>query len=255
MIESGLVSITFRKLTPAAIVALVSQAGQSVIEWGGDVHVPHGDLAVARAVGRMTRDAGLRVAAYGSYFRLGKSEVDGLPFASVLETALALEAPLVRVWAGNASADTDAGGRGAIAEEARRIGDLAAEAGASVAFEYHSDTLTDTDTSALDLLNSVNHAAVGTLWQPHSGVAMPQNRDGLRQVLPWVRNMHVFHWGATPAERLPLAAGATAWRTYLGLLRGTGRHHAALLEFVAGNAEEAYLRDAAVLNQWLATGF
>jgi sugar phosphate isomerase/epimerase len=200
----------------------------------------------------MTREAGLRVAAYGSYFQLGRSERQGLAFARVLDTAMALEAPLIRVWAGAASKDTDEAGRIAIASEARRIGDLAAAAGIQVAFEYHGGTLMDTDDSALALLQAVNHAAVGTLWQPHNGVAAARNLEGLRQILPWVRNAHVFHWGATPAERLPLAAGATVWQAYLALLRHTGRHHFALLEFVAANAPEAYLRDAATLGEWLA---
>ena len=41
MIESGLVSITFRKLTVEKIIELVKEAGLQGIEWGGDVHVPH----------------------------------------------------------------------------------------------------------------------------------------------------------------------------------------------------------------------
>jgi hypothetical protein len=44
MIQTGLVSITFRQLSPPAIIDLVRQAGLEGIEWGGDVHVPHGDL-------------------------------------------------------------------------------------------------------------------------------------------------------------------------------------------------------------------
>ena len=39
MIYPGLVSITFRKLQPDAIIKLVAQAGLTGIEWGGDVYV------------------------------------------------------------------------------------------------------------------------------------------------------------------------------------------------------------------------
>jgi hypothetical protein len=43
----GLVSVTFRKLAPAAIVELAVKAQLRSIEWGGDVHVPHGDVRAA----------------------------------------------------------------------------------------------------------------------------------------------------------------------------------------------------------------
>ena len=108
MIRGGLVSITFRKLSPRAIIDLVTRANLIGIEWGGDVHVPHGEIRVTRDVAQMTRDAGLLVASYGSYYRVGVSEADGLAFARVLESAIALGAPTLRVWAGNrGSADAD----------------------------------------------------------------------------------------------------------------------------------------------------
>jgi hypothetical protein len=68
------------------------------IEWGGDVHVPPGDLARAREICHITRDAGLSVVAYGSYLRLGEN--DQPDFCAVVETTRELGAPAVRVWAG-----------------------------------------------------------------------------------------------------------------------------------------------------------
>ncbi len=98
MIRPGLVSVTFRKLTPREIVTAAVQAKLQGIEWGGDVHVPHGKIDVAREVAAMTRDAGLAISSYGSYYRLGDEAKDLLP--RVIETAIALGAPVVRVWAG-----------------------------------------------------------------------------------------------------------------------------------------------------------
>ncbi len=252
MIASGLVSITFRQLSAGEIVQLVQQAGQTGIEWGGDIHVPHGQLHIASEVGAMTQAAGLKVLAYGSYFRLGRSEAEGLSFEKVLETALELGAPLVRVWAGTASAQTDSAGREAIAAEARQIGDLARESGVEIAFEYHGGTLTDTDASAVELLQAVNHPSVGTLWQPRVGSPVSANLEGLVHMLPWLRHVHAFHWGSSPAERLPLAQGAVDWEAYLQVLRGWGRDSAILLEFVAGDHPDAYLQDAATLETLLA---
>ena len=52
--------------------------------------MPHGNLVRAREVRQLTLDAGLTVAAYGSYYKVNKSETDGLRFATVLETAVAV---------------------------------------------------------------------------------------------------------------------------------------------------------------------
>ena len=81
VLTSGLVSITFRQLTPEQIVDLVAETGLAAIEWGGDVHVPHGEVAPARDVRRRTEEAGLIVASYGSYLRVGHDDPGGDPEA------------------------------------------------------------------------------------------------------------------------------------------------------------------------------
>ena len=100
MIKSGLCSVTFRKLPAAEVVELVVRAGLDGIEWGGDVHVLHGEIDLAREVGEMTLAKGLEIPSYGSYYRVAESEKQGLTFDTVLQTAVALGAPLIRVWAG-----------------------------------------------------------------------------------------------------------------------------------------------------------
>ena len=44
----GLVSVSFRPHTPEDILKAMQCAGLNYIEWGGDVHVPHGDEKTAR---------------------------------------------------------------------------------------------------------------------------------------------------------------------------------------------------------------
>jgi hypothetical protein len=51
--------VTFRSLEPAEIVKLADRAGLDGIEWGGDVHVPHGDVTKASEVYKMTSSMGL----------------------------------------------------------------------------------------------------------------------------------------------------------------------------------------------------
>jgi sugar phosphate isomerase/epimerase len=253
MIHPGLVSITFRKLSCAEIVALVRKAGLQGIEWGGDVHVPHGDLSRAREVRELTQENGLATAAYGSYYRAGQSEGAGLAFERVLETAVELGAPTIRVWPGVAGSDAvDEEGRWKIIEDLRRIAVLAAKVGVTITTEFHGGTLTDTNESAGRLLVEVDHPNVFTGWQPHNGEETGECVAGLREVLPRVSTIHVFHWWPTAAERHPLADGAERWARFWPLLgQAPGDRHA-LLEFVQGDEPAAFLRDAATLREWLA---
>lgn len=254
MIYPGLVSITFRKLTPAEIVKLVQKAGLAGIEWGGDVHVPTGDLRCAREVRELTEQAGLRVAAYGSYYRAGSSEAGGMSFAQVLETAIELGAPTIRVWPGHAgSAGLSNSARGHIIEDLRRIAVLAAAHGITISTEFHGGTLTDTNASALQMLGEVDHANCRTYWQPHNGEATADCVAGLQAVLPHMTNVHVFHWWPTAAERHPLAEGAARWSAFWPLINQAPDERFALLEFVPGDSPEAFLRDAETLKSWLAT--
>lgn len=252
MLYPGLVSITFRQLAPREIVDLVASCGLAGIEWGGDVHAPHGDLKRAREVRALTEEAGLRVAAYGSYYRLRRTEP--APFEAVLETAVELGAPLVRVWAGErGSAEADAHYRAWIVEATRRAADLAAAAGVTVAYEYHRDTLTDTAESAAALLRAVDHPNVRSLWQPPSGVPVEVCLAALDAVTPWLANVHVFHWGAGGwGERCPLADGQAAWSAYLRRIDAAAGDRWALLEFVQDDAPASFVRDAATLKRWLA---
>jgi sugar phosphate isomerase/epimerase len=249
MIHSGLVSITFRKLTAAQIIELVAQAGLEGIEWGGDVHVPHGDLRTAREVAVMTAQAGLNVAAYGSYYRVGHETDVG--FDAIIATARELGAPTIRVWAGNqGSGEATDAYRDHVASETRRIADLAAAAGMTISYEFHSGTLTDTNTSALALLRAVDHPAARAYWQPPVGAEVEYCLQGLSAVLPWLSNVHVFHW--QPAhDRRALDEGSQVWRRYLQVLASTGRDHYAMIEFVSEDAPVSFLDDAETLKGWL----
>jgi sugar phosphate isomerase/epimerase len=254
MIRSGLVSVTFRRLRPAEIVRLVHQAHLECIEWGGDVHVPHGDISAAREVARMTADAGLSVAAYGSYYRVGETDPD--EFARVLETACVLGAPTLRVWAGKrASRDADMPYRARVVADARRIADVAvaAQPALTISFEYHGQTLTDTLESALALLDEVQHPAMRSYWQPPVGMHTDEAVTGLRTLLPWLTHVHVFQWWPTQ-ERHPLASGEDAWLQYLRVVQQAVGEHSALLEFVKDDDPGQFLQDALTLRRWLSKG-
>ena len=247
----GLVSVSFRKLSPREVVELARVCGLKAMEWGGDVHVPRGDFPRAREVRAMTADAGLNVTAYGSYLRLG--EADAATFPMVIETVNELGAPAIRVWAGKrGSAEADEGYRQRVIDQARELATLAADVGVTVCYEYHVDTLTDSDASALALLRATaDQPALKTLWQPPHERSVEENVASLRGVLPWLHHVHVFHWPKR-GERAPLADGAARWRAYLDVLREDHRHDwPLLLEFVRGDDPAQLHADAATLHEWI----
>ncbi|GAB1509519.1 sugar phosphate isomerase/epimerase family protein [Actinophytocola sp. KF-1] len=232
----GLVSVTFRQLTPAEVIALAAGAGLAAIEWGGDVHVPVGDLRTAREVAARGADHGLAVEAYGSYYR-----ADG-DFGPVLETALALGAPRIRVWAG-AQGSAEEPDRAAVVEELRKAAALANGEGVEIAVEYHANTLTDTLESALDLFAAV--PALRPYWQPPIGSTVEDALAAVPALDPVA--VHVFSW-ADDGTRLPLAARESLWRPVFAALPAD-RH--ALLEFVRDDSPESFHADATTLHTWL----
>ena len=252
MILPGLVSITFRKLSVTEIVDLTRQAKLKGIEWGGDVHVPHGDLDAAHLARRATTDAGLVIPSYGSYYRAGSDNSSDVPYQLVLDTAQALTAPVVRVWAGVKGSDAaDAPYRASVVEDLRRIGDLSQAAGIRVACEFHNGTRTDSTASALQLMKEVDHPNVGMYWQPKPEYGVAYGVDGITSLSSCLVHLHVFHW--TADGRRPLADGAAAWHQYLEAANTTGRDHWALLEFVLNADPAQFLMDASTLIEWLAT--
>jgi 3-dehydroshikimate dehydratase len=249
MIIPGLVSITFRQLSPSEIIELVAEVNLQVIEWGGDVHVPHGDTKQAEAVARWTVDAGLSVSAYGSYYRLATP--DQPTFESVAETAVTLGAPTIRVWAGKrGSADADENYRKQVYDEAHYIAEIAKHHKLTVSFEFHDGTLTDTTQSALDLMNVVNHDSLKLYWQPPHRISDEDREKSLRSVLPYLTHVHVFQWHRNHPEmrvRYPLQEGQSAWSTYLDHLKRSERDHSAMLEFVRDDDPDQFREDAKTL--------
>lgn len=243
----GLVSITYRSLGAADIIRLAADSGLQAIEWGADVHVPPGDLERARRVAKETRTAGLAVSSYGSYYKAGSAPAS---FADILETALALEAPRIRVWAGTLDADQAEGeARRAVTDDLRRVVDLAARQGVRVAVEFHAGTLTSTAASARTLLQDVPE--LESYWQPRAGIGSGEALEDLSVLSQRVVHAHVFHWHPH-WERHPLAVGAACWPIYMKALHDLGRPIHVQLEYVKDDRPEQLSADAATLLGWLA---
>ncbi|MFD4022174.1 sugar phosphate isomerase/epimerase family protein [Streptomyces sp. NPDC058576] len=243
-LRPGLCSVTLRAHPVRQVLVFAASAGLAAVEWGADVHVPPGDTAHAKEVAFLTADAGLAVASYGTYVRLGEP---GQGEAAVLAAASALGAPRIRVWAGAlGSARAGRDYRAAVAAAGRRLAARAADAGVIVGLEFHGGTLTDTPESAYALLSDIGRDDVGTYWQPPQGEPDEIALAGLDRVAAHVVGVHAFSWWPTD-ERRPLADRRPLWDAVAARLRQRGLPTDVLLEFVAGDDAAQLRADAATL--------
>jgi sugar phosphate isomerase/epimerase len=257
-IAPGLCSITFRSLDADAVLALAGRAGVEGIEWGADGHVPPGGGAVVERLAARCRDAGTEVVSYGSYLGFGPaSDDDAASVDAVLDSADALGAPMVRIWAelgvGPDGADAD---RGRVTE--RTAGYVAAihARGLIPVLEFHPHTLTETAVSANALLDALGDAGARTHWQPDPSRTADEDLAELALVAPRLAHLHVFAWGPGGIdERRALADGAELWTRALAIADHDGAplptRRFALCEYVRDNDPEQFVVDAATLRAWV----
>lgn len=251
--EPGLCSVTFRSLSPQAVIDLAAANGIRSIEWGGDIHVPPGDLGNARDVGERTAKAGLTVSSYGSYIFAPDFALDDV--IAVLETAKALGAGHIRIWPGSRkrpSADYSPGERRAATEALATIARRAHDYGITIGLEYHPNSLTDTLPSALQLTQDLPVPNLFFYWQPAPGLPLNDALVEISALGSRICHLHVFAWLAD-TSRLPLHERAEYWRACVDALpEGDWTKTAyAMLEFVKGNDVGQFAEDAAVLSDIL----
>jgi len=251
MIIPGMVSATFREKTADDIIRLCKEADLQAVEWSENAHVMPGDPEGAAELLKKTQMAGLTVAAYGSYYRLGQNEDPKTVFQASLVSAKELKAPLIRIWAGTKpSLEVSDEEARALAREAAVIGEMAEAEGIKIAFEWHKNTLTDTNESATNLLNLADQDNLYCLWQPTVALSMDERCEGLQLLRERNRllNLHIYYW--LDGVRRPLREGVGEWSQYLSQV-DEKENRFGLLEFVMGNTEEQFLEDAKTLHEIL----
>lgn len=243
-IRPGLCSVTFRALAPERIVDLAADAGLEAIEWGSDRHVPPGDLALAEQVGKITTDAGLAVASYGSYFRAENGE----DLTPILDSAEALGADRVRIWAGRlGSAEATPDERAATIARLQSAASEAEVRGIGLALEFHSGTIADTAPATLSVLKEIGSAALTTYWQPTVGASDDVAIAEYAAIAAHTSAVHVFSWWPR-TERLRLHERGELWQRVLAAAAAAPiPPRDALLEFVPDDDPDLLSAEAATL--------
>lgn len=244
-IMTGLTSITFRKLSVDEIIRLVKKCGLDGIEWGSDIHVPAGDTQTAKIVQEKTVGAGLKVLSYGSYFHAGEYENPTQEIEKVLESAQALGAPTIRIWAGKqGSAVAKTSYREKVVSQISLACEMAKKIGIKIATEYHRNSLTDSLESTKLLFSQVNNTNMFTYWQPNPDINFDEQLHEIDHLKEKICTYHVFSWEKGNI-RLPLSDLRAQWEEYCKKISPDTINM--IIEFVKDDSTEQFEADAKAL--------
>lgn len=246
MLKCGLVSISFRDLGVQEIIGAAAAASLGVIEWGGDVHAPHGDPAAVALTARLSRENKIATPTYGSYLRLG--ECSGEDIRAVLSAAERIGAATVRIWGGREA--TEPGETAAwqrLVDSAKAVAAEAAARGLTAALECHAGTVTERAENALAFIDAVGDPALRSYWQPDRRLSHEQNLAAAKALAPFVDCIHVFNWDKW--GKYPLAQAKDMWKEYFSVFaqETSARDIPALLEFMPDGKPESLPTEAAAL--------
>lgn len=237
----GMTSVTFRNKSVEEIIEITEKCGLDAIEWGGDVHVPSGNILIADRTAELTEKAHLKVVSYGSYFRVGKESID--LFDKVLETARALNAPIIRIWCGDVPSDKTSDERfHEYVNDIKHIAKKAAEYGIIIASEYHNGTYNDSPVSALRLIKAVDMPNYKTYWQTLS--FDDSDIESLKALLPYIVTVHVFAWNKY-GRRYSLKKHYKKWRLIMNICKDSDINF--IMEFVKRDRDICFIKDSATL--------
>lgn len=241
MYKAGLVSVSFRSLSPEEIIELSKACGLSCIEWGSDVHAPCHDRKRLRDIAEKTKAAGLECCSYGTYFRLGVNPTEEL--TGYIAAAKILGTDILRLWCGDkGSMEYSEKEKEKLFSACREAAKIAEREGGILCLECHNNTFTDYLSGTKEVMAAVSSPNFRMYWQPNQYRSLEENLRYAGEMAEFTEHLHVFNWLGD--RRFPLAEGTDLWKQYLNKFSGD-RH--LLLEFVPDDRPETLKTEAEAL--------
>lgn len=243
----GMTSLTLRNENVENVIKYAKEAELSGIEWGvSDLHIPLGNKKQAEKIKKLSSESGIEIFSLGSYCRmLEKEEID-----NVVETAVMLEAPIIRVWAGDESPHDDDGEyRQKIADNAKYMSEQTGKYNINIGFEYHIGTLTENAESAVNLIKKIDCCNVGLYWQPSGSLSPQENLKEFISVRPYIiGNLHVHNYSVDKGYQ-SLESISENLKLYYGDIKDMPYN--LLIEFVKDSTPQNIKADADTLRKVL----
>lgn len=209
MIRLGLCSGACITRDVPEVIKTAARAGLDAIEWETNLHVAAGDLRSAEETMMATLQAGLTTASLASIYGAGGSDEGHKRFGTLLATASAMHAPLLRIYVSASVAELRD-----LASELTVLGDLAAEKGITLCLSFGRKTFLDHYDRARSLLAAVRHDFVKLAWEDLPGTLHAEATTALED-FGRAAGLLVARCAAKDGSALPLAREAEAWRERL----------------------------------------
>ncbi len=249
MFKAGFVSVSFRPNSVEEIIEAAKGANLDVIEWGGDVHSPAGDVETAKRIKTLSDASGIKLLTYGSYFRIGVNP--SADFAGVIESAVALGVDIIRVW-GYKRTFTEYSSEEwqTVVNEGRAVAKMAEAAGMKVCLECHNGTVTENYECALKYIEAVGNPALRMYWQYNEKRDFEYNIASAHAIAPYAECIHVFNHDENGAKA-SLSEGLEKWRKYLEIFvnESAKKEMPILLEFMPDGKIETLKKEGAALHE------
>ena len=239
--NKGLVSVSFRENSPKEILDAMKKANLSLVEWGSDIHAPCHDNERLLEIAELQKQYGIQCCSYGTYFRLGKDDVNELEHYA--KAAKILGTDTLRIWCGDRSSDKYLPEeKKTFLETAKKASDVAEKLGVIICMECHNNSYTETLDGALEIMEYADSPHFQMYWQPNQFKDFKTNACYVKRISPYVKNIHVFNWEGQ--NKYPLCEALDTWKEYLSCFDEPKN---LLLEFMPDGKIESLTKEADAL--------
>ena len=241
----GLCSVTFRKKSAAKVIELAKKAGIGYIEWGGDVHVTN--LEEARLVKSVCDNEGIKICSYGSYFNC--KDYDEQKWTEICLIAKAMNAESIRVWLGKKDSEiTSEAEYKKLVANTRKMCDIAAKYNLIVCPECHDNTFNNNTDSILRFIGDLKKDNFRTYFQSRY-FRMEYDLDRIERTSDYIKDVHVSYRDLKKEQRFRKKDNLYLEKL-LKKLKEKSFDGIIMIEFVSGDKEKVFLKDAEKLKSY-----
>ena len=247
MFKTAVASVSFRPYRAEEIIKAAKESGIDAIEWGSDVHATVGDTEALKKIRDLSKDFGVGVSSYGSYYRLGKD--DPKDIKAYINAAGILGTDCIRIWcAEKASAEISGTELKKLISDGKAVSRIAKENNITLCLECHPFTLTDDYKASLNFIEAVDSPNLKMYWQPNQFKSEKYNLLSAKALAPVTENIHVFHWDSE-YKKYPLCEGTYIWEKYLSFFKE--KDHNLILEFMHDDRLKTLKSTAETLREFI----
>lgn len=247
MFKTAVASVSFRPYKAEEIIKAAKESGIDAIEWGSDIHALVNDTEALKKIRDLSKDFGVGVSSYGSYYRLGKD--DPKDIKAYINAAGILGTDCIRIWcAEKASAEIGNTELKKLISDGKAVSRIAKENNITLCLECHPFTLTDDYKASLNFIEEVDSPNLKMYWQPNQFKSEKYNLLSAKALAPVTENLHVFHWDSE-YKKYPLCEGTYIWEKYLSFFKE--KNHNLILEFMHDDRLKTLKSTAETLREFI----